>query len=65
MEAPDGFFVHYDYTIPMIIFAGFGILALLLAIYLKALNHKNHYGLELPNIQTPAVEAAEVEAAEE
>lgn len=65
MEAPEGFFVHYDYTIPMIIFAGFGILALLLAIYLKALNRKNHYGLELPNIQTPAVEAAEVEAAEE
>lgn len=64
-DAPDGFFVHYDYTIPMIIFAGFGVLALLLAIYLKALNHKNHYGLEAPNMQSTAVEAAEVQAAEE
>ncbi|MDE6050212.1 MAG: MFS transporter [Paramuribaculum sp.] len=64
-EAPDGFFVHYDYTIPMIIFACFGVLALLLAIYLKALDKKKHYGLELPNMQTPEVEAAEVAAAEE
>lgn len=50
-DAPEGFFVHYDYTIPMIIFAGFGILALLLAIYLKGLDRKKHYGLELPNVK--------------
>ncbi|MDE6808726.1 MAG: MFS transporter [Muribaculaceae bacterium] len=65
-EAPDGFFIHYNYTVPMIIFACFGVLALLLAIYLKALDKKKHYGLELPNIKpdTQALES-EVNAAEE
>lgn len=65
-EPPEGFFVHYDYTIPMIIFACFGILALGFAIYLKRLDKKNHYGLELPNKQpNVASEMAEVESAEE
>lgn len=65
-EAPDGFFIHYNYTVPMIIFACFGVMALLLALYLKALDKKKHYGLELPNIkENVAAEAAEVEAAEE
>ncbi len=44
-------FIPYDYTVPLIIFAGFGVLALLIAIYLKALDKKRHLGLELPNIQ--------------
>lgn len=66
-EAPEGFFIHYNYTVPMIIFACFGVLALLLALYLKALDKKKHYGLELPNIKADAVaaEQAQVEAAEE
>lgn len=65
-DAPDGFFIQYDYTIPMVIFAGFGILALLLAIYLKGLDKKKHYGLELPNIKSATIaEEAQVEAAEE
>lgn len=64
-EAPADFFIHYNYTVPMIIFACFGILALLLAIYLKALDKKKHYGLELPNIQSTAAEEAEVLSAEE
>lgn len=65
-EPAEGFFIHYDYTIPMIIFAGFGVLALLLAIYLKALDKKKHYGLEEPNIKPDAqVLAAEDQAAEE
>lgn len=66
-ESPEGFFIHYDYTIPMIIFACFGVMALLLAIYLKGLDKKNHYGLEMPNIQasSPIVGEAEVESAEE
>jgi len=51
VEPAEGFFIHYDYTIPMIIFAVFGVLALLLAIYLKALDRKKHYGLEDPNIK--------------
>ena len=65
-EAPEGFFIHYNYTVPMIIFACFGVMALLLALYLKALDKKKHYGLELPNIkENVAAEAAEVAAAEE
>ena len=43
-------FIPYDYTIPLIIFAGFGILAFLIALYLKALDRKRGLGLELPNI---------------
>lgn len=49
-DAPADFFIHYDYTIPMIIFAGFGILALIFAIYLKNLDKRKNYGLEKPNI---------------
>lgn len=41
----------YNYTLPMIIFAGFGVLALLFALLLKAEDKKKGYGLELPNIQ--------------
>jgi len=54
VDAPADFFIHYDYTMPMIIFAGFGVLALLFAIYLKALDKKKHYGLEAPNIKPDA-----------
>ncbi len=66
VEAPESFFIHYNYTIPMVIFAIFGILALLLALYLKALDKKKHYGLEAPNIKPDVASArAEAEAAEE
>ena len=41
----------YDYTLPMSIFALFGVLALFVAVWLKAENKKKGYGLELPNIQ--------------
>ena len=48
----DGLTVNtYDYTLPMIIFAGFGVLALVFAFLLKAEDKKMGYGLELPNIQ--------------
>lgn len=48
----DGLSVNtYDYTIPMMIFTSFGILALLFAFLLKAEDKKKGYGLELPNIQ--------------
>ena len=40
----------YDYTLPMIIFACFGILAVLIAFMLKAEDKKKGYGLEQPNI---------------
>jgi MFS family permease len=41
----------YNYTLPMIIFACFGLLAILFAILLRAENKKKGYGLELPNIK--------------
>lgn len=43
--------VHYNYTIPMMIFACFGMLALIFAFLLKAEDKKKGYGLELPNIK--------------
>ena len=44
--------LDYNYTVPMLVFAGLGVLALILGVTLKALDAKNHYGLELPNIQS-------------
>ena len=44
-------FIPYNYTVPLIIFACFGVAALLIALYLKALDAKRHLGLEEPNIQ--------------
>ncbi|MCQ2141390.1 MAG: MFS transporter [Bacteroidales bacterium] len=44
-------FIPYDYTMPLIIFACFGVAALLIAVYLKALDAKRHLGLEEPNIK--------------
>lgn len=41
----------YDYTLPMFIFAMFGVVALFLAIRLKAEDRKKGYGLETPNIK--------------
>jgi len=41
----------YDYTLPMLIFAGFGVLALFVAFLLKAEDKRKGYGLELPNIK--------------
>lgn len=41
----------YNYKTPMLIFASFGILALLLGLWLKVEDRKKGYGLELPNKQ--------------
>ena len=41
----------YNYTLPMAIFTGFGVLALGFALLLKAESKKKGYGLEDPNIQ--------------
>lgn len=41
----------YNYTLPMMIFTVFGVLALIVAMMLKAADRKNGYGLELPNIK--------------
>ncbi len=42
--------MDYNYTNPMLLFASLGVLALLFGIWLKIVDAKNHYGLELPNI---------------
>ena len=48
----DGLTVNsYDYTVPMMIFTGFGVLALVVAFLLKAEDKRKGYGLESPNIQ--------------
>lgn len=39
----------YNYTVPELIFAGFGVLAILLSIVLKSIDKKKGYGLDLPN----------------
>ena len=44
-------FIPYNYTVPLIIFACFGVAALVIALYLKALDAKRHLGLEEPNIK--------------
>jgi MFS family permease len=40
----------YDYTLPMLIFAGFGALSIFFAFWLKKEDAKKGYGLEKPNI---------------
>ncbi len=41
----------YNYTVPMLIFASLGVLALIFSLWLKAMDKRNGYGLELPNIK--------------
>lgn len=40
-----------DFTVPMLIFACFGLAAIFLALYLRILDGKKNYGLEQPNIK--------------
>ncbi len=49
VETAEG--VSYDYTIPMAIFAVFGVVAVGVALLLKRIDKTNGYGLEEPNIQ--------------
>jgi len=41
----------YNYTLPMMIFTSFGILALIFSLLLRAEDKKKGYGLQLPNIE--------------
>ncbi len=43
--------VAYNYTLPMLIFLSFSIVAVFVAFMLKADDRKKGYGLEMPNIQ--------------
>ena len=49
IETAEG--VTYDYTIPMAIFAAFGVVSILVAFILKRIDKTNNYGLEQPNMQ--------------
>ncbi len=46
-----GVIVGYDYTVPMTIFAVFGLCAIVIACLLKAEDGRKHYGLEESNIR--------------
>jgi nitrate/nitrite transporter NarK len=47
-KQPDG---TYDYTVPMLIFTAFGVVAVGLSLMLIRVNRKHGYGLEKPNIK--------------
>lgn len=49
IETAEG--ISYDYTLPMTIFAGFGVVSVFVSLLLKRVNKTNNYGLEEPNIQ--------------
>ena len=40
-----------DYTESMAIFAGFGVFAIIISVMLIALDKKNGYGLQKPNVK--------------
>ncbi|MCH5329906.1 MAG: MFS transporter [Alistipes sp.] len=44
-------FTEGAYTLPMVVFASFGVLAFLFGLWLKIEDARNHYGLEEPNIK--------------
>lgn len=48
--APEIAATSYDYTYPLIMLAGLGVLAFVLGIVLKSVDKKKKLGLELPNI---------------
>ncbi len=57
--------MEYNYTVPMLLFASLGVLALFFSIWLKLLDGRKHYGLESPNIvkkDTKALEAEDQQA---
>jgi len=41
----------YNYTVPMLVFAALGLAAVVLGFWLKSVDKKQGYGLELPNIK--------------
>ena len=64
---PEQAAVSYNYTLPLVMLACLGALALIFGIVLKRLDAKKHYGLELPNVVKDEIEGGEAEivAAEE
>lgn len=64
---PEQAAVSYNYTVPLVMLACLGALALVFGIVLKRLDARKHYGLELPNVVKDVDESVEGEvvAAEE
>ena len=49
---PEGTAAHeLNYTWALVMLAALGIAALLISVYLKAVDKKKHFGLEEPNIK--------------
>jgi hypothetical protein len=48
---PEAAATSYNYTNPLLMLACLGVAALLLGLYLKVVDKKKGYGLELPNIK--------------
>lgn len=44
--------LQYSYTVTMTVFVTLGVLALIFGLWLKAVDHKDGYGLEEPNIKS-------------
>lgn len=65
--SPEEAAVSYNYTVPLVMLACLGALALVFGIILKRLDARKHYGLELPNVIKDIDESVEGEvvAAEE
>jgi hypothetical protein len=42
----------YDYTVPEFIFAGFGVMAMILSVVLKMVDKHKGYGLDKPNTKS-------------
>lgn len=51
--------LKFNYTVPMVLFASLGVIALIFGLILKGLDAKHHYGLELPNVVSKEVKEAE------
>jgi hypothetical protein len=41
--------VHYNYTVPMLIFSALGLSAIFLGYFLRMIDKKKHYNLDQPN----------------
>ncbi len=49
--------LKYNYTVPMLVFASLGVLALILGLLLKVEDRRKHYHLEEPNLKVTPEEA--------
>lgn len=58
---PEQAAVSYNYTVPLVMLACLGALALIFGIILKRLDARKHYGLELPNVPQDVKESVEGE----